>query len=98
MALQITLPFVFQSDSRRSAATVAADLVARCGAWMRRAHDEARLREIEPRMARDMGATPAAGCQAPEGFAMDPRPLWGIGLTPQPMDVAPPWSRGRGAR
>jgi hypothetical protein len=69
-------------------------LLARCGAWLRRLNDARALRGIEPRLARDIGAAP--GCdRCPDGFACDPRPLWGIGLTPQPMDVAPPWSCDR---
>ncbi len=69
-------------------------LLDRYGAWLQRRADAARLREIDPRLARDIGSAPGLDC-APEGFAVDPRPLWGIGQTPQPMDVVPPWSGNR---
>jgi hypothetical protein len=39
---------------------------------------------MEPHLARDIAAAPRADC-TPEGFAVDPRPLRGIGLMPQPM-------------
>jgi hypothetical protein len=69
-------------------------LLARCGHWLCRLNDTASLREMEPQLARDIDA--AAGCNCgPEGFAVDPAPFWGIGLTPQPMDMAPPWSSNR---
>jgi uncharacterized protein YjiS (DUF1127 family) len=70
-------------------------LLARYGAWMRRRDDAARLAEMDPRLARDIGAAPG-GERRPEGFAADPRPLWGIGLTPQPMDGHAPWSAAAG--
>lgn len=58
-------------------------LAARCGDWMARLGGAGDRHEIEPRLARDMGV--AARCNhRPAGFAVDPRPLWGIGLTPQP--------------
>jgi hypothetical protein len=69
-------------------------LLDRCSAWLRRRDDAARLHEMDPRMARDIGAAPGRdGC--PQGFAVDPRPLWGVGLTPQPTETTPPWSSGR---
>jgi hypothetical protein len=71
-------------------------LLARCGAWLRCMNHAAALREIDPRMARDIGVSLPAD-RGPEGFAIDPRPLWGIGLTPLPMDTLPPWSRRRGS-
>lgn len=71
-------------------------LLARCGAWLRRVNHAAALPEMDPRMARDIGASLQAD-RGPEGFAIDPRPLWGIGLTPAPMDTLPPWSRRRGS-
>lgn len=70
-----------------------AGFLQRCIAWLRHRDDLAWLREMDPRMARDMGATPAS--DRPEAFAVDPRPLWGIGLTPQPTETSPPWSRDR---
>jgi hypothetical protein len=60
-------------------------LLARYGAWVRRLDDAAKLAELEPRLARDIGAAPG-GDRPLEGFVADPRPLWGIGLTPQPVD------------
>jgi len=69
-------------------------LLIRCGEWLRHRNDAARLRDMEPHFARDMGVAPVSdGC--PEGFATDPRPLWGVGLTPMPTSVAPPWSGDR---
>ena len=48
---------------------------------------------MEPRQARDIGC--AAGTErAPEAFAADPRPLWGLGLTPMPK--ASQEMRGKG--
>ncbi|MCU0946171.1 MAG: hypothetical protein MUF65_12490 [Rubritepida sp.] len=67
-------------------------LLKRYGAWLRRINDARALREMDAARARDIGATPGWD-QAPAGFAADPRPLWGIGLTPQPMDGTAPWSR-----
>jgi hypothetical protein len=55
--------------------------------------DRRRLREIDPHFARDIGVAPGWD-RAPEGFVVDPRPLWGIGLTPQPMEhITPRQSR-----
>jgi hypothetical protein len=69
-------------------------LLAWYGAWLSRLNDGAALREIEPRMARDIGV--AAGTdRCPQGFAVDPRPLWGIGLTPRPTEELPPWTSRR---
>lgn len=65
-------------------------LLARYWLWLRNLEDAQRLREIEPHMARDVGVSPGAD-RCPDGFAVDPRPLWGIGLTPCPMDVPPAW-------
>jgi hypothetical protein len=74
-------------------------LLDRYGAWLRRREDAARLREMDGRAARDMGVIAfRASHDAPQGFAVDPRPLWGVGLTPQPMDVSPPWAAGRRGR
>jgi hypothetical protein len=82
-------------DARR-VGLLARWLLVRCGDWLRRRCDAARLRGMEPRLARDIGVAP--GCdRGPEGFAVDPRPLWGIGLTPQPTEVPPAWFRRRRA-
>jgi hypothetical protein len=66
-------------------------LLARCGDWLRCRNDATRLRDMEPHLVRDIGAAPACECR-PDGFAVDPRPLWGVGLTPLPTAMAPPWS------
>jgi hypothetical protein len=67
-------------------------LLARHGEWVRRLDDAARLAELEPRLARDIGAAPCAD-RRPEGFGVYPRPLWGVGLAPQPVHAhSPPWS------
>jgi chromosome segregation protein len=55
------------------------------------------IAELEPRLARDIGAAPG-GERRPEGFVADPRPLWGIGLTPQPVNAHAPWSATAGRR
>lgn len=68
-----------------SLASATLRLLARYGAWISRRDDAARLAEMDPRLARDMGALPGPD-RRPRGFAADPRPLWGIGLTPRPMD------------
>jgi uncharacterized protein YjiS (DUF1127 family) len=100
MGASITLPDVIASTGSTprtvTAPGVAAGraLFARCGDWLRQRNDAARLREMEPHLAQDIGLAP--GCDGrPEGFAADPRPLWGIGLTPQPFDATPPRSPRR---
>jgi hypothetical protein len=99
--MQIALPRVISSaggSGRTSAAPptgARGDLLARYGARMRQRIDAARLRELDPHLARDIGITPAGGGR-PEGFAVDPRPLWNIGLIGlalRPMD-----GTGRAAR
>lgn len=92
MSDQIAVPFLVPAGRKTVRPAAGTGLLARCAAWLRRAVDDPCLHEVEPRLARDMGATPA-GDGRPEGFAADPRPLWGIGLTPQPMETDPPWRR-----
>jgi len=58
-------------------------LAAHCREWMRKSNAARSCREIEPRMARDIGVAVGRD-RHPAGFAVDPRPLWGIGLVPQP--------------
>jgi hypothetical protein len=82
-------------ESRVSQSRPTSNLLARCAAWLRRVTDAQRLSELEPRIARDIGAAECPD-RYPKGFAVDPRPLWGIGLTPMPMDTLPPWKAGRG--
>ena len=50
--------------------------------WLRHRRTLAELQEAAPQLRRDIGLPPAADPMA--GFAVDPRPLWGIGLVPQP--------------
>jgi len=70
-------------QSSRSAADTGRGFVWRSMTWIRQAADRRHLREMDPRLARDIGV--ARGWdRPPEGFVVDPRPLWGIGLTPQP--------------
>lgn len=92
MSDQVAVPFLAPAGRKAARPVAGAGLLARCAAWLRRAGDISGPQEVEPRLARDMGATPA-GDGRPEGFAADPRPLWGIGLTPQPMETDPPWRR-----
>jgi hypothetical protein len=66
-------------------------LFTRYRRWIARRTDAQRMRELEPRLARDVGLPPGQD-RPPEGYLVDPRPLWGIGLTPQPLDIVPPWS------
>jgi hypothetical protein len=96
MSISTALPDAVPSSATGAGRNVAASLavvrdglLARCRAWLARRDTTARLRDLDPHLARDMGVAPCGdGC--PEGFATDPRPLWGIGLTPQPMDTQPP--------
>jgi hypothetical protein len=68
-------------------------LLRRVALSMRRWADRRRLRDIDPHLARDIGVAPGWN-RAPEGFVVDPRPLWGIGLTPEPVGELPrPWNR-----
>jgi hypothetical protein len=55
----------------------------------RRGRQDARiLRELDPHLALDVGAAVPLN-RRPAGFLVDPRPLWGIGLVPQPIDPPP---------
>ena len=66
-------------------------LIAR---WQTRRHNRQQRRilsELEPRLAHDIGIDPILS-GAPSGYRIDSRPLWGIGLTPQPVDAAPSWT------
>ena len=58
-----------------------AALLGRYGAFLQRLEDAQRLREMDPRTARDIGA-PAGIDACPAGQIVDPRPLWRIGQTP----------------
>ena len=100
MAVSTTFPDVapptgeyFRTDTAPGSAA-RPGLLARCNGWLRRRNAAAQLRDMEPRLARDIGVAPACD-PCPAGFAVDPRPLWGVGLTPQPMGAAPPWSPRR---
>ena len=94
MSEQLAVPFVIPTAIQASRPAPRPGLLARCGAWLRQLSGNLQLREMEPRLARDIGAAPPSNV-CPEGYAVDPRPLWGIGLTPQPMETDPPWSAKR---
>jgi uncharacterized protein YjiS (DUF1127 family) len=100
MSISSTLPGVIPSlgaarpAAKAPGAAPRRGVLAQCRDWLRRRDDAARLREMEPHLARDIGAAPSCN-RGPEGFALDPRPLWGIGLTPRPMNETPPWSGNR---
>jgi hypothetical protein len=65
--------------------------LAACRAFLRRLADRARLRQLDARLARDLGLPERGAAGAPfEAFLVDPRPLWGIGLTPMPVAAARP--------
>jgi uncharacterized protein YjiS (DUF1127 family) len=89
--ISAAVPVIVAPSFRPGAAALG--ILARCASWLRRMDEAAALREMEPHRARDIGIVPGRD-RAPDGFAVDPRPLWGIGLTPQPTEVIPPWSRG----
>ena len=98
MAIESTLPEVVSFAGGREHRTPTAPgaaalrgLFALCGNWLCQRNDDVRLHEMEVHLARDIGATPARG-RCPEGFAVDPAPLWGVGLTPQPTDTRSPWT------
>jgi hypothetical protein len=59
------------------------NLLALHHSWLRHLEESQHLREIDPRLARDIGVSPGID-RCPKGFTVDPRPLWGIGLTPAP--------------
>ena len=50
--------------------------------WLRHRRTLAELQDASPEVRRDIGLPPAA--DPVPGFSVDPRPLWGIGLVPQP--------------
>ncbi|HYZ34156.1 MAG TPA: hypothetical protein VE684_17935 [Crenalkalicoccus sp.] len=93
-----TSSFIPALADRRTAAVPAprrVGLIACFRAWLARGRQARMLRDLDPRLARDIGIVPECD-RAPEGFACDPRPLWGIGLSPYPMDMTPRWFRGQG--
>jgi hypothetical protein len=57
------------------------DLAVYCRRWIGRYLARRHIDSLDPRMARDIGAFQHN--PMPEGYAVDPRPLWGIGLTPE---------------
>ena len=77
-----------------SAGSILGAILARYGAWLDRLDQADRMREIEPRLARDAGI-PAGADRCPDGWVVDPRPLWGIGQTPGTGDVLPDWNSRR---
>jgi hypothetical protein len=73
--------------------------LAACREFLQLLADRARSREVDARTARDLGLPPCGASGAPlDAFLVDPRPLWGIGLTPMPMAAPRPphdaWSGG----
>jgi hypothetical protein len=104
MAIESTLTGTFPAfggaprtaSAAGSGAAAQSRLLARCRDWLRRRRYAACLRELDPRLALDAGVAPGWADRGPEGFALDPRPLWGIGLTPRPMDARPPRAERRG--
>jgi hypothetical protein len=62
------------------------DLAAFCRRWISRYLAGGHIDALDPRMARDIGAFQRN--PMPEGYVVDPRPLWGIGLTPEPTHAA----------
>jgi uncharacterized protein YjiS (DUF1127 family) len=89
------IPAVADQRTAMIPAPQRAGLIASCRAWLVRRNHARVLRDLDPRLARDIGVVPACGDGTPEGFACDPRPLWGVGLPPCATDVAPPWSHDR---
>lgn len=92
MSAPVSLPIGIRAFSRSAVKVPRAytGLFARYCFWLRRLEDVQQLREIEPHLARDIGVSPGAH-RCPNGYTVDPRPLWGIGLTPYPVDVLPAW-------
>jgi hypothetical protein len=62
------------------------DLAAYCRRWISRCLAGGHIDALDPRMARDIGAFQRN--PMPEGYLVDPRPLWGIGLVPEPIHAA----------
>jgi hypothetical protein len=97
MAISSTLPAFIPSATiadrtvAAPTATVRHGLLARCRGWLVRRNTAACLRELDPHLADDIGVAPNPG-RRPEGFAVDPGPLWGIGLAPMPRDLRSPWT------
>lgn len=71
--------------------------LARAVRLLRRMHDARAIQALEPRLARDIGAAVRSDCR-PDGFTVDPRPLWGVGLTPQPTATLLPSEPGGRSR
>jgi hypothetical protein len=67
-------------------ARVRLDLASYCRRWISRYLAEGHIDALDPRMARDIGAFQRN--PMPEGYVVDPRPLWGIGLIPEPIHAA----------
>jgi hypothetical protein len=66
------------------------DLAAYCRRWISRCRAGSHIAALDPRMARDIGAFQRN--PMPENYVVDPRPLWGIGLIPEPIHTARPRS------
>jgi hypothetical protein len=62
------------------------DLAAYCRRGISRYLAGGHIDALDPHMARDIGAFQRN--PMPEGYVVDPRPLWGIGLTPESIHAA----------
>jgi hypothetical protein len=62
------------------------DLAGYCRRWISRYLAGRHIDALDPRMARDIGAFQRN--PMPEGYIVDPRPLWGIGLVPESIHAA----------
>ena len=56
--------------------------------WLRKRADARVLQSLDASVARDIGI--GVGWNPRASYAVDPVPLWGIGLTPQPVSTQPP--------
>jgi hypothetical protein len=65
------------------------DLAAYCRRWISRYLAGGHIDALDPRMARDIGAFQRN--PVPEGYVVDPRPLWRVGLIPEPIRAARSW-------
>jgi hypothetical protein len=59
-----------------------------CRRWISRYLAGRHIDALDSRMARDIGAI--RHDPMPEGYAIDPRPLWGIGLIPESIHASQP--------
>ncbi len=89
MTVQTALSALYVAEPPRTKAVPSrVGLLDRALAWLRQRADARILREVDPRMAIDVGIEPPRDPR-PAGYVVDPRPLWGIGLTPMRVTDAP---------